>query len=178
MKCVYSIVLLLLGGLIMSAQAQNQKFGYIDSNYIMSKMPDYKGIEQKLNTQVQTWTTEITKMEKDIDELKRDLLAKEILYTEQIRKQKQDEIKQKETEKDRFIQSKYGPDGEFYKTQATLLEPIQQKIMLAVRTVAERGKYDFVFDRSGDFMFFYSNPQWNLSDNVLEELGIAVEQTQ
>lgn len=178
MKRLYSILVLLLSGLIVTVQAQNQKFGYIDSNYIMSKMPDYKGIEQKLNTQVQTWTTEINKLEKDIDELKRDLLAKEILYTEQIRKQKQDEIKQKETEKDRFIQSKYGPDGEYYKTQATLLEPIQQKIMLAVRTVAERGKYDFVFDRTGDFMFFYSNPQWNLSDDVLEELGIVTEKTQ
>lgn len=178
MKKVFLLLSILLSGLTITVQAQNQKFGYIDSNYIMSKMPDYKGIEQKLNAQVETWTTEISNLEKDIDELKRDLLAKEILYTDDIRKQKQDEIKQKETEKGKFIQSKYGPDGEYYKTQATLLEPIQQKIMLAVRVVAERGKYDFVFDRTGELMFFYSNPQWNLSDDVLEELGIVVEQTQ
>lgn len=157
--------------------AQNQKTGFIDSDYILSKMPDYNGVEQRLSTIVQSWTTEIDAMEKEIDELKRDLQAKEILYTEQVRKDKQDEIDRKTTDKERFVQSKYGPDGEYYKTQETLLEPIQQKIMLAVRTVAERGNYDFVFDRSGDFLFLYTKPQWNLSNDVLKELGIEVDPT-
>lgn len=157
--------------------AQNQKTGFIDSEYILSKMPDYNGVEQRLSTIVQGWTTEIDAMDKEIDELKRDLQAKEILYTEQVRKDKQDEIDRKISDKDRFIQSKYGPEGEYYKTQETLLEPIQQKIMLAVRTVAERGNFDFVFDRSGDFLFLYTKPQWNLSDDVLKELGIEVDPT-
>ena len=157
--------------------AQNQKTGYIDSEYILSKLPDYSGVEQRLATVVQGWTTEIDKMEKEIQELKKDLQAKEILYTEQVRKDKQDEIDQKISEKERFVQSKYGPDGEYYKTQETLLEPIQQKIMVAVRTVAERGNFDFVFDRSGDFLFLYTKPQWNLSNDVLEELGIEIDPT-
>ncbi len=157
--------------------AQNQKTGFIDSGYILSKLPDYSGVEQRLATVVQGWATEITTMEKDIDELKRDLQAKEILYTEQVRKDKQEEIDRKIADKERFVQSKYGPEGEYYKTQETLLEPIQQKIMLAVRTVAERGNYDFVFDRSGDFLFLYTKPQWNLSDDVLKELGIDVDTT-
>lgn len=159
------------------SHAQNQKTGFIDSDYILSKMPDYNGVEQRLSTIVQGWTTEIDAMEKEINELKLDLQAKEILYTEQVRKDKQDEIDRKISDKDRFVQSKYGPDGEYYKTQETLLEPIQQKIMLAVRTVAERGNYDFVFDRSGDFLFLYTKPQWNLSNDVLKELGIEVDPT-
>jgi outer membrane protein len=157
--------------------AQNQKTGFIDSEYILSKLPDYSGVEQRLATVVTGWTTEIGTMEKEIDELKRDLQAKEILYTEQVRKDKQEEIDRKIADKDRFVQSKYGPDGEYYKTQETLLEPIQQRIMLAVRTVAERGNYDFVFDRAGDFLFLYTKPQWNLSDDVLRELGIDVDTT-
>ncbi len=157
--------------------AQNQKTGFIDSDYILSKLPDYSGVEQRLATVVQGWATEIGTMEKEIDELKKDLLAKEILYTEQVRKDKQEEIDRKIADKERFVQSKYGPDGEYYKTQESLLEPIQQKIMLAVRTVAERGNYDFVFDRSGDFLFLYTKPQWNLSDDVLKELGIDVDTT-
>jgi outer membrane protein len=165
---------------LMSGQglmAQNQKTGYIDSEYILSKLPDYSGIEQRLATIVQGWATEIDALDKEIEELKRDLQAKEILYTEQVRKDKQEEIDRKITDKDRLVQSKYGPDGEYYKTQETLLEPIQQKIMLAVRTVAERGNYDFVFDRSGDFLFLYTKPQWNLSNDVLKELGIEVDTT-
>jgi outer membrane protein len=157
--------------------AQNQKTGYIDSEYILTKLPDYSGVEQRLATIVQGWATEIDNMEKEIQELKRDLQAKEILYTPQVRKDKQDEIDRKIADKDRLVQSKYGPDGEYYKTQETLLEPIQQKIMIAVRTVAERGNYDFVFDRAGDFLFLYTKPQWNLSNDVLKELGIEVDTT-
>lgn len=176
----YSVTGILVMLAVLNGQdlnAQNQKTGFIDSDYILSKMPDYNGVEQRLSTIVQSWTTEIDAMEKEIDELKRDLQAKEILYTEQVRKDKQDEIDRKTTDKERFVQSKYGPDGEYYKTQETLLEPIQQKIMLAVRTVAERGNYDFVFDRSGDFLFLYTKPQWNLSNDVLKELGIEVDPT-
>ncbi len=172
-----SLVVLLALSFAQGSLAQNQKTGFIDSDYILSKLPDYSGVEQRLATVVQGWATEIGTMEKEIDELKRDLQAKEILYTEQVRKDKQEEIDRKIADKERFVQSKYGPEGEYYKTQETLLEPIQQKIMLAVRTVAERGNYDFVFDRSGDFLFLYTKPQWNLSDDVLKELGIDVDTT-
>jgi len=172
--CIILMMSLMSG---QSLMAQNQKTGYIDSEYILSKLPDYSGVEQRLATIVQGWSTEIDVLDKEIQELKRDLQAKEILYTEQVRKDKQEEIDRKIADKDRLVQSKYGPDGEYYKTQETLLEPIQQKIMLAVRTVAERGNYDFVFDRSGDFLFLYTKPQWNLSNDVLKELGIEVDTT-
>jgi outer membrane protein len=155
--------------------AQSQKTGYIDSEYILSKMPDYSGIEQRLSTIVQGWNTEISEMDKKIDDLSKDLIAKEILYTEEVRKQKREEISTLQADKERFIQTKFGPEGEYYKTQETLLEPIQQKIMVAVRAVAERGNFDFVFDRSGDFLFLYTKSNWNLSDQVLAELGIEVE---
>jgi outer membrane protein len=155
--------------------AQSQKTGYIDSEYVLSKMPDYSGIEQRMSTIVQGWNSEINEMDKKIDELTKDLIAKEILYTEEVRKQKREEISTLKSDKDRFVQAKFGAEGEYYKTQESLLEPIQQKIMLAVRTVAERGNFDFVFDRSGDFLFLYTKSIWNLSDQVLKELGIDVE---
>jgi outer membrane protein len=166
------ILLVFAGGDLL---AQNQKTGFIDSEYILSKMPDYTGIEQRLSTIVQGWNTEISEIDKKIDDLTNDLIAKEILYTEEVRKQKREEISTLQSEKERFIQTKFGPEGEYYKTQETLLEPIQQKIMVAVRAVAERGNFDFVFDRSGDFLFLYTKSNWNLSDQVLAELGIEVQ---
>lgn len=172
-----SLILFASVAFVHDVNAQNQKLGFIDSEFILTKLPDYSGVEQRLGTLVQGWTTEIEKLDTEIENLKKDLLAKEILYTELVRKEKQDEINMKVTERERFVQTKYGPDGEYYKTQETLLEPIQQRIMLAVRTVAERGNYDFVFDRAGDFLFLYTKPQWNLSNDVLQELGIEVEST-
>jgi len=172
-----SMILIASAAIVHDAKAQNQKLGFIDSEFILTKLPDYSGVEQRLGTLVQGWATEITKLDTEIENLKKDLEAKEILYTELVRKEKQDEIDMKVTERERFVQTKYGPDGEYYKTQETLLEPIQQRIMQAVRTVAERGDYDFVFDRAGDFLFLYTKPQWNLSNDVLRELGIEVETT-
>lgn len=154
-----------------------QKLGYFDSEFVLSKLPDYSGMEQRLATLVQGWNTEIAELDKEIEDLKKDLEAKEILYTEQVRLEKQEEIRTKETERERFVQTKYGTDGEYYRTQETLLEPIQQRILQAVRTIAERDNYDFIFDRAGDFLFLYTKPQWNVSNDVLLELGIEVEPT-
>ncbi len=172
---IFVILLILLGsGRLM---AQNQKIGYIDSNYILEHIPEYKGINQRLQLLSQQWKDQLKKMQTDIDQLQKDYNAKEILYTPEVRKEKKKAIDDKEKEKQAYLDSKFGPNGEYYQKQKELLQPLQQKIVGAVNKVAEREGYDFVFDRSGDYLFLYTRSQWNLSDNVLQEMGIQVDDT-
>lgn len=172
---IFVILLILLGsGQVM---AQNQKIGYIDSNYILEHIPEYKGINQRLQLLSQQWKDQLKKMQTEIDNLQKDYNAKEILYTPEVRKEKKKAIDDKEQEKQAYLNSKFGPKGEYYQKQKELLQPLQQKIVDAVNKVAERDGYDFVFDRSGDYLFIYTRSQWNLSDKVLEEMGIQVEET-
>jgi outer membrane protein len=174
MKYLNSLVFLVV--ISASAYGQEQKIGFIDSDYILSKMPDYQGLSQKLDVIAQAWREEADRMQQEIDELKADYQAKEILYTEAIRQEKQQEIQQMETERQTYLNSKFGPQGDYYRQQQELLLPIQQQVMDAVNRVAEQDSYDFVFDRTGDLTFFYVRPEHNLSDKVLFEMGIDVDE--
>jgi outer membrane protein len=173
-------VLLLFGtlqlGSASQAFAQDQKIGYIDSDYILSKIPEYEGVKQRLKLMSDSWREDINALEKEIQELKSEYEAKEILYTDEVKQQKQQQIKQKEQEKQRLIEQKFGSNGEYFQKQKQLLEPIQRRIMEAVQKIAQREAFDYVFDRSGDFTFLYTRSEWDLSAKVLIELGIEVDQ--
>ncbi|MEX0686133.1 MAG: OmpH family outer membrane protein [Balneolales bacterium] len=156
-------------------QAQNQKIGFIDSEFILSNIPEYEGIQQRLASIGQVWKEEIDEMKVEIEALQQDFEAKEILYTEDVRRQKEEEIKQKIRQREDYIDSRFGPDGEYFAQQQELLEPLQQRIFDATTTIANRDGFDFIFDRSGDYMFMFTRQSWNLSEEVLLEMGIQLD---
>ena len=71
-----------------------------------------------------------------------------------------------------YRRRQFGPEGELFRQEQQLLRPIQERVLEATETIAEEGDYDFVFDRSGDFLFLYANDTHNLTDLVLDELGV------
>lgn len=158
------------------AQAQNQKLGYYESDFILSKIPEYSGIEQQLKILSDGWKNDMRDMEKEIESLNQDFQAKEILYSEEIKKEKLQEINSRKKELETFMAQKFGPNGEYFRKQKELLEPIQRQVFAAVRAVAQRNGYDFIFDRSGDVYMVYARGEWNINDQVLDELGIETEQ--
>ena len=168
------LILALVLGIISVADAQNQKIGYIDSDYILSRLPEYTGLEQRLRSINEGWREEIQEMDDEIADLEREYVAREILYTEEIRQQKLNEIAAKKRQRDQFVDSRYGPEGEYFRQQQLILEPVQRRIMEAVETVSTRDNFDFIFDRTGDYLFLFARSQWNISDDVLLELGVQL----
>jgi outer membrane protein len=177
-KKLASILLLSLGMMMLSqvSYAQNQRIAFIDSEFILSKMPEYSGLEQRLRALTDGWREEIEEIQRDIDRLEREFVAREILYTDEVRQQRQNEIEARKRAKDQFINARFGPEGEYFRQQQQILEPLQRRIMEAVEAVAARDNLDFVFDRGGDFLFLYTRSQWNISEDVLLEMGIQINQ--
>lgn len=168
-----ALVVLFIG--LKPAVGQDQKIGFYESDYILEQIPEYEGIQQQLDLLSSQWEERISELEQEIQELEEDYEAKEILYTDEIRNQKQQEIAQKKRQKEQYLSQKFGPEGEYFSTQRELLEPIQRQVYTAVRAVADEQGFDFVFDRSGDVYMIYANNEFNLNDDILRELGIEVE---
>lgn len=175
MKLVRSIFLLILMFATQQSFGQNQKIGFFESDFILTQIPEYSGIEQRLQLLSDTWRDEIEEMDAEIKALEEDYQAKEILYTEDIRAERQREIQQKKNARDAFLNQKFGPNGEYFQSQDDLLEPIMRQIFTAVREVARKQGFDFIFDRSGDIYMVYARNQWNVNEAILIELGIEVE---
>lgn len=177
MKCYnYIFLVVALCGFSYSAAAQDQKIGFFESDYILQQIPEYEGIQQQLDLLSSQWKEELSKLEAEIKELEEDYAAKEILYTEEIRNEKKKEINNKRKSKERYLSQKFGPNGEYFTRQKELLEPIQRQVFSAVRAVAERQSFDYVFDRSGDIYMVYANDEYSLDDDILLELGLEIEE--
>ena len=168
--------LMLLATITASAVGQDQKIGYVDTDYILSQMSEYQGIQQQLSSVSAEWNTELENIQQEIDQLKEDFQAKEILYTDELKKQKQQQIQNKVQQRQQYMDQKFGADGEYFQRQKELLEPIQRKVFNAINTVAEEQNFDFVFDRAQNSNMLFGVEEWNLNDEVLQELGITLNE--
>ena len=167
-------VLLLWGPGLVQAQ---QKIGYIDSEYILDKTPEYATVQQKVDRLAQDWEAELRQKQVEVEELFREYQARELLYTNEERQRKREEIVQAEEEVERLRVRYFGPEGDLFVQQDQMMRPIQERILTAIEEVATRDGYDYIFDKSGDFLFLFTREQHNISDQVLEQLGIDVETT-
>ena len=152
-----------------------QKIAYIDSQCIYGKYPEFATAQQKLDRMAQDWQQELEQQQQEVDGLFQEYQARELLYTQEERQRKRQEIIDGETQVERLRNQYFGPDGDLFKQQEQLLKPIQEKVLTAIEEIAEAEGYDYVFDKSGDFVFLYTREQFDLSNQVLEELGIEIE---
>lgn len=162
-----------LAALAAPAQAQ-QRIAYLDSDYVLERITEYRTAQANLDRLAQQWQTELDALQRELDALIREFEARELLYTEEERGREQGAIAAKEQELEARRLQRFGPDGELFREQQRLMRPIQERVLAAVSDVAEAENYDYVFDKSGDFLFLFLRPQFDISDLVLDELGIEV----
>src|SRR5699024_10252332 len=100
-----------------SLTAQDQKIGYVNTDYILSHMTAYDGIQQQMQSISSEWNDELNGLEQEIQQLKEDFEAKEILYTDEMRMAKQQEIQNKVQQRQQFLEQKFGAEGEYFQRQ-------------------------------------------------------------
>jgi len=157
-----------------SVQAQ-QKIGYIDSQYILERLPEYETVQQKLDQVEQQWRTEIQDARDRVEDLRQEYQARELLYTDEEKQEQKEAITEARRQVESLRQRFFGPNGELFTRQRELMRPIQERILVAVEEVATGEGYDYVLDQSGDVLFMFARDQYDLSDRVLRELGVDVE---
>lgn len=151
--------------------AFGQKYAYVDSQYILKKIPEYAQAQRQLDLLSKQWEGEIQSLYSEIDALTQAYNAEKILLSPEMQSEREESIKTKKVEA-RNLQMKYfGPEGDLFKKRMELVKPIQDQIFNAVKEVATRRKYDIVFDKSGDIVMLYTSPNSDISDEVLEKLG-------
>ena len=152
-----------------------QKFGYVDSEFLMSKMPAYAQAQTELNTLSSNWQKEIEAQKKDLDKLYRTYQAEEVLLTEPMKKKRQDEILKKEQDIKTYQNKIFGYEGQLFKKRQELTKPVQDQVFEAIEKVAKKKQLAIVFDKSGDLTMLYTNPVHDYTEFVMEELGLATE---
>ncbi len=176
-KILLPLLIVVAFGMSATSALAQQKIGYVDSEYILQQIPEVATIQQSIDRLAQDWQAEIDEQRREVEELFNEYKARELLYTQEERDRKQQEIIQKEEEVERLRMKYFGPEGDLFREQDQQMRPIQEKVLEAIEEVATKEGYDYVFDKSGDFVFLFLREQYDVSDLVLEELGIDLENT-
>ena len=103
---------------------------------------------------------------------------KPVSYTNEERQRRRQEILQAEEALERLRVKYFGPEGDIFLQQEQLMRPVQEKILQAINEVADSEGYDYIFDSSGEFLFMFKREQYDVSIEVLQELGIDVDSEQ
>ena len=170
MKKYFAIIGLLI---VMSITAQAQKFGYVDSEFILKKMPEYGDAQKEIDKLSIKYQKEIMTMHKSLDSLRSIYQNEVILYTEEMKKKKLAEISGKESEVSEFQNSIFGYEGRIFLKRQELIRPIQDKVHEAIQTVARKHHLQMVFDKSGDLLILYASETHDYTEFVVEELGFG-----
>jgi outer membrane protein len=150
---------------------QAQKFGYIDSEYILKKIPAYNSAQEQLEKLSKQYQTEVEAKYKVVKELYDKYQAEKALLTDEMRQKRENEIITKEKEVKEFQSSHFSPEGTLAKKREELLKPVQDKVYNAIKEISTEGGYAIIFDIANNTGVIYNNPRYDLSDKVLEKMG-------
>jgi len=168
MKYTVLITLMLLAT---AWQAYPQKYAYVDTDYIMENIPEYKDAQNELDQLSVEYQKEIEGKFADIDKMYRDFQAESVLLPDDIKKKKEEEIVAREKEVKELQKKRFGKDGDLFQKREELVKPIQEKIYNAIADIATDENYAFVFDKSGSLTILFVNPKFDISDDVLDKVG-------
>ncbi|MEJ6492453.1 MAG: OmpH family outer membrane protein [Flavobacteriales bacterium] len=152
--------------------AFSQKYGYIDSDYILNKMPDYSEAKTKLDKLAERWTKEIEERMELVTRKKADYAREEVLLPDEEKTKRLAEITRLETETLEMQKLRFGVKGDYFSKRQELIKPIQDKVYDAMQKVASKRNYSFVFDKANQSNLVYADSKYDLSDEVLKELDI------
>lgn len=150
-----------------------QKFGYIDTEFILTKVKEYKAAEEEIDKLAEKYQGEISKLFADVEKLRSEYKAEEILLTEEMKKERQDTITFRD-KKARDLQKKvFGYEGLLFLKRQELIKPIQDKVYAAVEKVSKKKQIQIMFDKSSELIMVYTDPKHDYTDYVLDELGLG-----
>lgn len=157
--------------LLLSGIAFAQKFAFIDSDYILENIPAFTAAQEQLNQLSAQYQKELESLHGEIEQMYNDFQAESVLLSDDMKRKREDVIISREKEYKQLQRKYFGPEGDLYKKRQGLIRPIQEDIFNAVQEIANEGSYAVILDKSGGTTLFFTNPRYDLSDQVLQKLG-------
>lgn len=153
--------------------ANAQSYAFIDSDYILKNVPEYVEAKERLDKMAERWTKEIEERYEVIKTKKSSFDREEVLLPKEEKEKRKAEIEKLEKDVIDLQTQHFGSDGDYFQKRQELVKPIQDRVFTAMKKVAKREGYSFVFDKANQSNLVYAEKEFDMSDSVLEEMGIT-----
>lgn len=168
MKKLFISFAFVLVGFIANAQT---KFCFVDTEYILKHIPEYKSAQTQLDDLSAEWQKEVDARYAAIEKMYKSYQAEQVLLSDEMRAKREQEIVDKEKQVKEYQKQKFGFQGELFKKREELIKPIQDKVFEAINKYAEQYSYGVIFDKSGDATMLYTSSKLDKSADVVKALG-------
>lgn len=167
MKKVLTLLLVMYASMAVHAQ----KFALVDMEYILSNIPAYERANEQLNQTSKSWQAEVEALNQKAQTLYKNYQNESVFLSEAQKKEREKTIVDKEKEAAELKKKYFGPEGELYKKRQSLIEPIQDEIYNAVKSIATSKGFQLILDRASDTGIIFASPSIDISNEVLSKLG-------
>lgn len=163
---------MLLFGALSISQAISQKIAVIDINAVLSELPEYIAAQEELDRVAAEWNQQIAQEYDNVKSLYNKYQAEQVLLSDEVRAQREEEIMQKEKEVRELQKRKFGSEGELFLKRREIVNPIQEKVFEAIQTFAVDRGYDLVLDKAGSAGVLFVSDEFDKTDLIRRRLGI------
>mgnify|MGYP006246305367 FL=1 len=144
-----------------------QKLGHVNSQVIMQELPDYESARKDLESFNSDLTKELEMYQKLIVEFAQDYEQNKNGMSEDTRKRKETDLMERQQN---YEKKAYEAQTSLQQKEQELLQQIMIKVNTAVKEVAEKEGYDYVYEVT---TLLYAGGE-DISDKVRKKLGITV----
>ena len=166
------IIKLLLILLFIPMLSEGQKFGYVNSEFILKNMKEYSEAMNDIDLLSKAWEKEISDMYIEIEKKEISLKNEEILLTKDMYNERRGLLDKEWVSIREYQQKVFGFEGLYFLKKQELIEPIQDIIFESIEKIAKKNRLQIVFDKSSEPILLYTNPIHDYTDYVLEDLGL------
>ena len=146
------------------------KIRYINSQRILNEYPEAQEIQKKLDEIRAGYEDEYNKMLQDYDNLVKEIENQSLLLSPEKKAEKEKQAQELGMKIEKFRYEKLGPQGEFYKKNMELTQPLYDKIDQIIQKIGDEEGYDFILDVVQGVVL-YAKPEYDITDKILEELN-------
>lgn len=172
------ILLLVVAVFLLSATSFAQRYAYIDSEYILSNMPEYTEAQAELDRIAMEWQKEIEAQFMKIDSMYKKYQVEAITLPETMKQKREEAIIAAESAAKDLQKRRFGKDGDLFKKREELVKPIQDRVFTAIEEYAKERGFAFVFDTAGSMTIVYADAKWDINEQVMQRLGISVSSSE
>lgn len=171
--------LVLAAPLCWTSAGADLKLGYIDSEALREKLPDFRAAQIQLERLHQQYEGEATERKNKLEKLEEDFHKQELLISEVRRVELKAQLDEQKKQLQDFTQKTFGADGELMKKNVELSGPIFEKINTALQELAKEDGYDFIFDTaSANSAIVFAQERYDLTEKLLNRMKEEDEKKQ
>lgn len=157
--------------LFSALQMSAQKIGYINTEKILSVIPEYRSAQAQLENLGKQYSEKIESEYSKIEAMYQTYQQQKGSLSAQARAQRENEIISREQTVKELQKTYFGQDGLMQKKSEELLNPLKERVDAAIKKIAENGNFMIIFDASLMQGVAYAREGDDLSGLVIKALG-------